>query len=131
MILTLYSMSDNDHFLRPNIDYTMCNYENNPDDITTTICNQIETVYDPEFPIVDIFTLWLIYSIVVDQDEHLIDIIMTYTTPSCPEWELIQEMIKNAISDKLPTYITTIEVTFDPQRSLDMIKDQDLRRMFE
>jgi metal-sulfur cluster biosynthetic enzyme len=50
-------MSDNDHFLRPNIDYTMCNYENNPDDITTTICNQIETVYDPEFPIVDIFTL--------------------------------------------------------------------------
>jgi metal-sulfur cluster biosynthetic enzyme len=56
---------------------------------------------------------------------------MTYTTPSCPEWELIQEMIKNAISDKLPTYITTIEVTFDPQRSLDMIKDQDLRRMFE
>lgn len=131
MILTLYSMSDNDHFLRPNIDYTMCNYENNPDDITTTICNQIETVYDPEFPIVDIFTLWLIYSIVVDQDEHLIDIIMTYTTPSCPEWELIQEMIKNAISDKLPTYITTIEVTFDPQRSLYMIKDQDLRRMFE
>jgi metal-sulfur cluster biosynthetic enzyme len=56
---------------------------------------------------------------------------MTYTTPSCPEGELIQQMIKNAISEKLPTYTTTIEITFDPQRSLDMIKDQDLRRMFE
>ena len=56
---------------------------------------------------------------------------MTYTTPSCPEGELIQQMIKNSISDKLPTYATNIEITFDPQRSLDMIKDQDLRRMFE
>lgn len=124
-------MLDTDHFLRPNIDYTMCNYENNPDEITTMICQQIETVYDPEFPIVDIFTLWLIYSIVIDQDDEKIEIIMTYTTPSCPEGELIQQMIKNAISDKLPTYNINIEITFDPQRSLDMIKDQDLRRMFE
>ena len=67
----------------------------------------------------------------VNTDELKIEIIMTYTTPSCPEWELIQQMIKNAISDKLPTYDTNIEITFDPQRSLDMIKDQDLRRMFE
>jgi metal-sulfur cluster biosynthetic enzyme len=124
-------MLDTDHFLRPNIDYTMCNYENNPDEITTMVCQQIETVYDPEFPIVDIFTLWLIYSIVIDKDDEKIEIIMTYTTPSCPEGELIQQMIKNAISDKLPTYNINIEITFDPQRSLDMIKDQDLRRMFE
>jgi metal-sulfur cluster biosynthetic enzyme len=124
-------MSDNDHFLRPDIDYTMCNYENSDDPITKIICEQIETVYDPEFPIVDIFTLWLIYSIVIDSDEQIVEIIMTYTTPSCPEWELIQQMIKNSISEKLPTYTTQIEITFDPQRSLDMIKDQDLRRMFE
>ena len=95
------------------------------------ICEQLETVYDPEFPIIDVFTLWLIYSILVDEDEEHIDIIMTYTTPSCPEGELIQEMIKNSISDKLPTYTIEIQVTFDPQRSLDMIRDQDLRRMFE
>lgn len=56
---------------------------------------------------------------------------MTYTTPSCPEGELIQQMIVNAINDKLPIFKTQIDVTFDPQRSLDMIKDQDLRRMFE
>lgn len=124
-------MSDNDHFLRPDIDYTMNNYENSDDELSKLICEQIETVYDPEFPIVDVFTLGLIYSILVDADEKTVEIIMTYTTPSCPEGELIQQMIKNAISDKLPTYTTTIQVTFDPQRSLDMIKDQDLRRMFE
>lgn len=122
---------DNDHFLRPDIDYIMCNYNNSTDPITQLICEQLETVYDPEFPIVDIFTLGLIYSIVIDSDEQIIEIIMTYTTPSCPEWELIQQMIKNSITDKLPIYTIQIEVTFDPQRSLDMIKDQDLRRMFE
>ncbi len=56
---------------------------------------------------------------------------MTYTTPSCPEGELIQEMIKNSISNKLPTYTVNIQVTFDPQWSLNMIRDQDLKRMFE
>jgi metal-sulfur cluster biosynthetic enzyme len=122
---------DSDHFLRPDIDYVMRNFDNNPDEITQLICDQIETVYDPEFPIVDVFTLGLLYSIVVDNDEQTIEIIMTYTTPSCPEGELIQQLIKNAISDKLPTYTTSIQITFDPQRSLDMIRDQDLRRMFE
>ena len=124
-------MNPEDHFLRPDIDYTMNNYEQTDHAITKIVCEQIETVYDPEFPIVDIFTLWLIYSIVVDEDEQLIEIIMTYTTPSCPEGELIQQMIVNAINDKLPTFNTQIDITFDPQRSLDMIKDQDLRRMFE
>lgn len=56
---------------------------------------------------------------------------MTYTTPSCPEGERIQQMITNAIIEKLPQYRVQIDVTFDPQWSLDMIKDQDLRRMFE
>lgn len=50
-------MSDSEHFLRPGIDYTMCNYHNSSDTLTNLICEQIETVYDPEFPIVDIFTL--------------------------------------------------------------------------
>jgi metal-sulfur cluster biosynthetic enzyme len=124
-------MSDSDCFLRPGIDYDMCDYKWSTDPTILLICEQMETVYDPEFPIIDIFTLWLIYSITVDGDEKRINIIMTYTTPSCPEGELIQQMIRNSISDKLPIYTIDIQVTFDPQRSLDMIRDQDLRRMFE
>ncbi len=124
-------MNDADHFLRPDIDYIMNNYENSNDLISKIVCEQIETVYDPEFPIVDIFTLGLIYSIIIDSDEEKIEIIMTYTTPSCPEGELIQQMIINAINEKLPSYNIQIDITFDPQWSLDMVKDQDLRRMFE
>jgi metal-sulfur cluster biosynthetic enzyme len=73
----------------------------------------------------------LIYSIVVDYDEQEVYIVMTYTTPACPEWELIQTLIRNSITSALPTYTVRIDITFDPQWSLDMIKDQDLRRMFE
>ncbi len=94
-------MSDNDHFLRPDIDYTMNNYENSDDLLSKLICEQIETVYDPEFPIVDIFTLGLIYSILVDADEETVEIIRTYTTPSCPDGELIPQLITHAISDMI------------------------------
>lgn len=79
------SCDTDDRFLRPGVDYDMHNYENDPTDIVKLICEQLETVYDPEFPIVDIFTLGLVYSIVVDEDEETIAIVMTYTTPSCPE----------------------------------------------
>ena len=76
---------DTDNFLRPDIDYIMNNYENSSDELTRIICQQLETVYDPEFPLIDIFTLGLIYSIVVDEDEQSIEIILTYTTPACPD----------------------------------------------
>ena len=56
---------------------------------------------------------------------------MTFTTPACPMAEMIQEMIKNAIIDKYTNHTIEIEVTFDPMRNMDMIKDQDLKRMFE
>jgi len=122
---------DHDHFLRPDIDYIMHNFDNTPDEMTDAICRQLETVYDPEFPLVDIFTLGLVYSIVIDYDEHIVDIIMTYTTPACPEGELIQTLMTNSITSKFPAFTVTIQVTFDPMRSLDSIRDQDLRRMFE
>ena len=76
-------LNDSDRFLSPDIDYIMNNYENSDNNTTKIVCEQIETVYDPEFPIVDIFTLGLIYSIVTDDDDLLVEIIMTYTTPSC------------------------------------------------
>jgi len=91
----------------------------------------LKTVYDPEFPIVDIFTLWLIYDINIQDKEKKIEILMTFTTPNCPMADLLQELIKNAINDKCKWYTTEISITFDPMRSMDMIKDPDLKRMFE
>ncbi len=91
---------------------------------------QLQTVFDPEFPIVDIRTLGLIYGIDVHEKEESITITMTYTTPACPDGELIQQMTINAVHERFPTYLVRIELTFDPVRKLEMIKDKDLLRMF-
>ena len=93
--------------------------------------SQLQTVYDPEFPVIDIFTLGLIYNIDIDPDEELVHILMTFTTPACPMGEMIEQMTKNAILEVYPARETTIEITFDPLRSPKMIKDEDLQRMFE
>ena len=102
----------------------------NNEELLKIIEEQLQTVYDPEFPIVDIFTMGLIYDIKTSQEQHTIDIIMTFTSPSCPMWDMIVEMIKTAISNKLPDRIVNIEITFEPMRSPEKIKDEDLQRMF-
>ncbi len=89
----------------------------------------LQTVYDPEFPIVDIFTLWLIYNVEVEW--KIIKILMTFTTPACPMAEMIKEMIKNSIIDKYQKHSVELSISFDPMRNMDMVKDPDIKRMFE
>lgn len=104
--------------------------ENN---ITTyeIVVEQLQTVFDPEFPLVDIYTMGLIYNIEADDTEKHIIITMTFTSPSCPAAELIETMIKNAISERLPTYTLDIAIVRDPAWTYHMMKDDDLKRMFE
>lgn len=92
---------------------------------------QLMTVYDPEFPIIDIFTLWLIRNIDIDDDKTQINILMTFTTPQCPMGDMIEQMTENAIIEVYPAREVKIEITFDPLWSPKMIKDEDLQRMFE
>ena len=92
---------------------------------------KLKTIYDPEFPMIDIYTLWLIYKVDADESKKMIDILMTFTTPFCPMADMIQEMIKNAVLEVVPDYEVVLIVTFDPPRNQTMIKDEDLQRMFE
>lgn len=94
------------------------------------IIEQLKSVYDPEFPLVDIYTLGLFYDIKFDEELNKIDILMTFTTPSCPMSEMLQEMTKNAIREEFPWVEIIIEITFDPMWKIEMIKDEDLQRMF-
>lgn len=94
------------------------------------IINVLKEVYDPEFPIVDIYTLWLIIDINIDEKKFIINILMTLTSPMCPMWDMIIDMVKNSISSKFPNYNTDVELTFDVMWNLDMIKDEDLKKMF-
>lgn len=102
-----------------------------PKDLVVNIENKLKTVYDPEFPMVDLFTLGLIYQVEVKQKEQKVKILMTFTTPACPMADMIQEMVKNAVLDIVPTFDVIIDITFDPMWTYDMIKDEDLKRMFE
>jgi len=96
-----------------------------------TIQAQLETVYDPEFPVIDIWTLWLIYDITLNDDDNLIHILMTFTTPACPMGDMIEQMTRNAISEVYPDREVHLEIVFDPLRNPQMIRDEDLQRMFE
>ncbi len=93
------------------------------------IIELLEEVYDPDMPVIDIYNLWLIYD--VDIQDKNIFILMTLTTPACPSADLIMEMTKQAIQDEYPDANVELELTFDPLRSPAMIKDEDLKRMFE
>lgn len=92
---------------------------------------KLMTVYDPEFPMVDIYTLWLIYKVETNEQERNINILMSFTTPACPMAEMIQEMIKNTIAEIAPDFSLNLEITFDPMRSPSMIRDEDLKKMFD
>lgn len=96
-----------------------------------TIEQQLQTVYDPEFPVIDIFTLGLIYDISLEEKNQVIHILMTFTTPACPMGEMIEQMVRNAITEIYPMREVAIEITFEPMRNPKMIKDEDLQRMFD
>ena len=92
---------------------------------------KLKTIYDPEFPMIDMYTLWLIYQVDADESKKIVNILMTFTTPFCPMADMIKEMIQNAILEVVPTFTVEIEVTFEPPRNQTMIKDKDLQRMFQ
>jgi len=105
----------------------MNNQKSNKENI---IIDALKTVYDPEFPMVDLYTLGLIYDVKINEESKLINLLMTYTTPSCPMWDMLQQLCKNAINEVLPWYWINIEITFDPMRKTSFIKDEDLQKLF-
>lgn len=103
----------------------------NNSNIITIIEDKLKTIYDPEFPIVDIYTLGLIYNIDVNEESKKINLLITFTTPFCPMADMLKEMMINGIAEVLPEYEVILEVTFEPMWTIEKIKDPDLKRMFE
>lgn len=91
----------------------------------------LQTVYDPDFPVVDIYTLGLIYQVIVDEEDHKVRIVMSFTTPACPMADFLITSVKNATLLVVPEFEVEVDVTFDPMWSPSMIRDADLQRMFE
>lgn len=91
---------------------------------------KLKTVYDPEFPMIDIYTLWLIYKVDFLPKDKKVNILMTFTTPFCPMADMLKEMVTNAVLEVVPGVTVEIEITFEPIWNQTMIKDEDLQRMF-
>ncbi len=103
------------------------NSQNSKKDI---IIERLKTVYDPEFPMIDMYTLWLIYKVDIDESKKIVNVLMTFTTPFCPMADMIKDMIKNAVLEVVSDYTVDLEVTFEPAWNQSMIKDPDLQKMF-
>lgn len=90
-----------------------------------------QKVYDPEFPFIDIYTMGLIYNIQINEEIKEVEITMSLTSPTCPMGDLIQQLVIDQVESDLKWYSCKTELTFQPPRQPDMIKDEDIKKMFE
>ena len=104
--------------------------ENQNKELEKKIIEKLKTVYDPEFPLVDMYTLGLLYGVDLDEEKKVCNITMTFTTPTCPMADMIMELVKNAVLDEITDWEVNIIISFEPMWEPSMIKDPDLQKMF-
>jgi FeS assembly SUF system protein len=80
--------------------------------LTDDIVGALKTVYDPEIP-ADIYELGLIYKVDVD-DEHLVTIDMTLTTPNCPSAAELPSQVETAVSSVPGVREAKVNIVWDP-----------------
>ncbi|MBP6385650.1 MAG: DUF59 domain-containing protein [Pseudarcicella sp.] len=85
------------------------------------VIKAIKNVYDPEIP-VDVYELGLIYDIKVFPINNVY-VTMTLTSPSCPSAEAIPVEVEQKIRDIEGVTDVTVELTFDPPYSQDMMSE--------
>ena len=104
--------------------------KNQNSELHEKIIEKLKTVYDPEFPLVDMYTLGLIYDVELKEKDEVCDLTMTFTTPTCPMADMIMDLVKNAVLDEISDWEVNIIISFEPMWEPSMIKDQDLQKMF-
>lgn len=84
------------------------------------IIEAVSKVYDPEIP-VNIYELGLVYNIDIDnkEDGAIVDILMTLTSPNCPEAERLPVVVKNEVMLVEGVKKVNINITFEPPWSQD------------
>jgi FeS assembly SUF system protein len=80
--------------------------------LTDEIVGALKTVYDPEIP-ADIYELGLIYRVDID-DERLVNIDMTLTTPNCPSAAELPAQVENAVAGVTGVREAKVKIVWDP-----------------
>jgi FeS assembly SUF system protein len=76
------------------------------------IIGALKTVYDPEIP-ADLYELGLIYKIVID-DDRMVNIEMTLTSPACPSAAELPGQIKHAVTSVSGVGDAKIAIVWEP-----------------
>lgn len=87
-----------------------------------SIVEACRTVYDPEIP-VNIYDLGLIYTIDIDEENH-VKIIMTLTAPGCPVAGEMPGWIEDAVGPVDGIQDVQVELTWEPPWGMDLMSDE-------
>ena len=82
---------------------------------------EIKKIYDPEIP-VNIYDLGLIYDVKVNQ-ENVVEIKMTLTTPNCPVAESLPKEVKEGAMQVEGIEDVDLELVWDPPWNKDMMSE--------
>ena len=80
--------------------------------LTDEIVGALKTVYDPEIP-ADIYELGLIYKVDID-DDRMVNIEMTLTTPNCPSAAELPAQVENAVAGVSGVREAKVNIVWDP-----------------
>jgi FeS assembly SUF system protein len=80
--------------------------------LTDEIVGALKTVYDPEIP-ADIYELGLIYKVDID-DDRVVKVDMTLTTPNCPSAAELPIMVENAVASVPGVREAKVTIVWDP-----------------
>ena len=94
----------------------------NKKELENRIIEVIKTIYDPEIP-VNIYELGLIYDVNVN-DENMVKILMTLTTPNCPVAESLPQEVKDKVKSLDQVSDVELEMTFDPPWNTELMSDE-------
>jgi FeS assembly SUF system protein len=87
-----------------------------PPDEMTRLSNEIvgalKTVFDPEIP-ADIYELGLIYKVDIN-DDRMVNIDMTLTTPNCPSAAELPVQVENAVAAVPGVREAKVNIVWDP-----------------
>ena len=91
------------------------------DAVKEQIVDVLKTCYDPEIP-VNIYEMGLIYEIDVQQD-GMVNIKMTLTSPNCPAAQSIPAEIETKVKDLKDVSDAMIEIVWEPPWQVDMMTE--------
>ena len=90
--------------------------------LTDGIVAALKTVYDPEIP-ADIYELGLIYKVAIEND-RMVRIDMTLTTPNCPSAAEMPGEVENAVAGVSGVREAKVNIVWDPPWDRSRMSDE-------